>query len=70
MESWLIGVLVGKFILLALLTAWCCVRRRRSRPQLVNVQTESGEAYAVPAQSLTCKGYVAVERNCMYVCHW
>ena len=60
MESWLIGVLVGKFILLALLAAWCCVRRRRSRPQLVNVQTEAGEAYAVPAQSLTCKGYATV----------
>ena len=57
MWEWIIVILVIKIIVLAAIFLLCFIRRRQNNVQIVNFQIESGEAYEVPVESATCKGY-------------
>ena len=58
MWEWIIIIMVVKIIVLAAVILTCFIRRRKGNVKMVNVQTESGEAYEVPVESATSKGYV------------
>ena len=57
MWEWIVIIVVVKIILWAAIFLVCFIRRRKRNMHMVNVQTESGEAYAVPVESATRKGY-------------
>ena len=58
MWEWIIVIVVVKIIVLAAVILACFFKRRKRNIKMVNVQTESGEAYEVPVESAACKGYV------------
>ena len=58
MWEWIIVIVVVKIIVLAAVSLACFIRRRKENVRMVNVQIESGEAYEIPVESATSKGYV------------